>query len=181
MTAIRRGVSAAVLAALVVMLACGGDRGVPSLGEGRLGSRLATGGDIADSTLVYTFRPYTRGGTVKDLFNFFYFEGDTVCFSFPLTGGAAHGAVKAVFVDSARGISVEAERLEVVEGKIYGFSLVGSLMEKFFHAELAAPAPGDGYSCKDIPFEVRCTIELPGGAQERRLKGAFRIEYRDAK
>jgi hypothetical protein len=180
MAATRTRVRAAVVAALMVTLACGGERAVPALGEGRLGSRLAPGGDIADAGLVYTFRPPTRGGTVKDLFNFLYFEGDTVCFSFPLSGAAPRGAATAVFTDTAHGISVEAERLEMREGRVYGFSLVGSLMEKFFHAELAAPAPADGYCCRDVPFLVRCTVEIPGGVMERRVAGAFRIEYRTA-
>jgi len=138
-------------------------------------------GKITDPSLTYEFRPFARGGTVRDLFNYLYFEGDTVCFSFPLGGEAAPGSVSAVFTDPARGIQVEAERLEVTDGRAWGFSLVGSLMEKFFHDELARPAPRDGYCCRDIPFRVRCTVKAAGGDLERHIDGSFRIEYRDAR
>jgi hypothetical protein len=171
---------AILCAVLLAFSSCGG-KGESPLGEGTLGSRVSMRGKITDPALTYVFRPFTRGGTVKDLFNFLYFEGDTVCFSFPLGADAAPGAVSAVFTDPVHGVEVEAERLESADGRAFGFSLVGSLMEKFFHDELARPAPRDGYCCRDIPFRVRCTVKTPGGPFERYIDGAFRIEYRDAR
>jgi hypothetical protein len=172
---------AAVFCALVIAFASCAEKGGPMPGEGTLGSRVSMRGKITDPSLTYAFRPFTRDGTVKDLFNYLYFEGDTVCFSFPLGADAAPGTVSAVFADLAHGIEVEAERLEIADGRAFGFSLVGSLMEKFFHDELARPAPADGYCCRDIPFRVRCTLRAPGGPVERHIDGAFRIEYRNAR
>ncbi len=166
----------ALLLCALVCLACGENR--LRIESGRTGSRVSMTGEIEDERLVYRFPGYGRGGRVRDLFNYIYFQGDTVCFSFELSRTIARPVIAVSFVDVQSGAEFEAERIEICNKKIFGFSLVGSLLEKFFSNRLDAAIPHDGYCCRPVPFELRLRLrERDGSMLEHSLRGAFTIEY----
>jgi hypothetical protein len=167
-------VCAAVVSAFLLAAAAGcGGAGQTAV----LGSRLAPGGAIADAGLEYVFRPYKGRGTVKDLFNHLYFQGDTVCFSVMLPSAADSSRTLVSFVNPADGASFEAERVEVRGKRVYGFSLVGSIMEDFFSGALGRPLPEGAYCCVPVPFEIVIMSGDGAGRVERRLRGSFIIRY----
>jgi len=150
----------------------GGDRpGTPSLG-----SRLDVSGVIADHSLVYRFPRYPRRGTVKDLFNHIYFEGDTVCFSMALRGGAGPLKLRAEFNDPVSGKALEAERLETHGNRVYGFSLVGSILERFHEARLHRAIEAGEWRNRKVPFTLRITVQDRDGTTVREVTGSFRID-----
>lgn len=172
---IARALSALLLCALA-FLACSENR--LHIESARTGARVSMTGEIEDERLVYRFPEYRRGGRVRDLFNYIYFQGDTVCFSFELSRTVARGVITVSFIDVQSGAEFKAERIEVYNKKIFGFSLVGSLLEKFFSNRLDAAIPRDKYCCRPIPFELRFRVrEGDGGALEQKIRGAFTIEY----
>ncbi len=174
-TEIPRALSALLLCALAC-LACGENR--LRIESGRTGARVSMTGEIEDERLVYHFPEYRRGGRVRDLFNYIYFRGDTVCFSFELSRKIARPVIAVSFVDVQSGAEFEAERVEIYNKKIFGFSLVGSLLERFFSNRLDAAIPHDRYCCRPIPFELRFRVrERDGATLEQSLRGAFTIEY----
>jgi len=60
---------------------------------------------------------------------------------------------------------------------VYGFSLVGSILERFHKNELEGPPPADGYCCRDMPFEITLEIDDEQGSLRETMKSAFRIRY----
>jgi len=143
-----------------------------------LGSSLSTRGEITDSSLVYTFRDFEKKGTVRDLFNYIYFQGDTVCFSFCLSKPAGQGNIDAGFINPLTGKYYKAERIDVDGNRVSGFSLTGSIMEQFYHERLGNPVSPDRYCCSDISFLVKLSVRVNGKSIESRVPGKFRIEYR---
>ncbi len=159
-----------------MMMAAGScDKVGNSRDEVLLGSRLSASGMISDTSLKFHFSPRTLKGTEKDFFNFIYFEGDTVCFSFSRREGE-HVSVEGVeFIRSDRRYSCRVERLEIRESRIYGFSLVGSLLECFYRERLReAFEPGD-WKNRDIPFILEISIKKNGVPMRRVLYSSFRI------
>jgi len=170
-----RALSVLLLCALVVF-ACGEKR--LRIEEARTGARVSMTGEMEDEGLVYRFPEYRRGGRVRDLFHYIYFQGDTVCFSFAFSRPVARGAVAVRFIDPRSGAEYDAERIEVYKTRVFGFSLVGSLLEGFFKHRLEAPVPRDGFCCSPVPFGLRVLVREDGGATlEREFRGSFRIEY----
>lgn len=171
--------AAAALACLMLPACSRPDpSGKITIRAGEAGSVLSAGGEITDESLEYVFKP-RRVGTVRDLFNHLYFQGDTLCFSFTFSGDAADKDIRVSFMNPATGEAFPVERLEKYGNRVFGFSLVGTVMEQFFRARLNDAAPPDGFCCRDIPFEVAL---VACGAKENtatRIKGAFRIRYGD--
>lgn len=100
-----------------------------ALSDFTLGSNLSSKGLITDKKTDFIFS-YSGGGKYSDLFNYIYFQGDTVCFSFDFTGDVNKNA-RVWFVDQATGRKKYAERIEVLKSRVYGFALAGSLLEFF--------------------------------------------------
>jgi hypothetical protein len=111
---------------LAVMLGCSREF---ALSDFTLGSNLSSKGLVTDKKTDFTFS-YSGGGNYSDLFNYIYFQGDTVCFSFDFTGDVNKNA-RVWFVDQATGRTKYAERIEVLKSRVYGFALAGSLLEFF--------------------------------------------------
>jgi len=166
-------------AAMLIALLCSCGTGTFRLMDHGFGQEVTRQGRIINTSLQFTFPAYRRGGTARDLFNFLYFQGDTLCFSFRFSHNVSAGTVSAEFIDPATGRRFDAERLEVNGETVWGFSLVGSLMENFKRTDLASPVPGDGYCCRDIPFAVEVSASGEnGGTMTARGNSSFTIRYR---
>lgn len=124
-----------------------------------VGSNLSGDGSISNSSLNYKFKKYKKNRQVKDLFNYLYFKGDTLCFSFKINKEIMKDKIKAWFINPGNNDIFPVERIDVDDDRISGFSLVGSIMESFFSDQLRKPVPTDSFCCKDIPFKIRIEIE----------------------
>ncbi|HEY1405414.1 MAG TPA: hypothetical protein VF857_02285, partial [Spirochaetota bacterium] len=117
----------------------------------KIGSQIGGKGHITNDSVTFVFH-YTGKNSYRDLCNFIYFEGDTLCFSADFTGDLS-GTVNAVFADPLSSSVYPAERVEIIRSRAYGFSLVGSLLEHFNRANLDAPIPAERVI--HLPFVVR--------------------------
>lgn len=181
--------SAAFLVPLLAcILACA--PGKPRIESPALGSDLEHDGSMRDASLSYVFPPFNRGKTVRDLFNYLYFQGDTLCFTFRVNRHLEERMVRGWFVNPRTGKSYPVERIDVHEERtllpltgewcrVSGFSLVGSLMEDFYKGDLEKPMPRDRYSSSAIPFEIRLEVDQGEEILRRSLAGSFTIRYKD--
>jgi hypothetical protein len=169
--------SAASAAMMILLCAsCSGDFRMISA---ETGSNLSPDGTISDRSPVYSFRNPGDLKTNKDLFNFMYFEGDTVCFSFRFSRPVTEKQVSAYFVDPSSRKAFPVERLDIHDGgRVSGFSLTGSLLEQFFAETISKAADPASLRGKEIPFTVRLLVALPEKTETFETAGKFRIEYR---
>lgn len=144
---------------------------------GALGSSLSPDGTLENASLVYRFDTFTRGGRNRDLFNYLYFEGDTICFSFELEQRVDRNAIAVWFINPKTGRRFAAERVDLSARRIYGFSLLGSVMENFYREKLDEAIPADAYCCREIPLAVALIIQTPRKTEEKTVRGSFRIFY----
>ena len=142
------------------------------------GSGLDTKGHINGKSLSFNFSAGDgEMRTVRDLFNFIYFEGDTLCFSLELNRPVKKGEISVAFRAPGKEMLFPAERLEVKECQVWGFSLVGSLLENFYAASLTESLKGTAFQNKVIPFEL--IVALKTQKKPFILKGgAFSVDYR---
>ena len=177
---VMRGIAfsfAAALLFLSAMPSCSGDG--PVVRDFSLGSRLEPDGSIGDDSLIYTLKPFNKKGSNRDLFNHIYFQGDTVCFSLLVSRPVAKGMVKAWFVDPVSGRGYAAERLDVENRRISGFSLAGSLLDDFNRERRDEPVRPDHFCCVPVPFEVRITLADGRGGFSVSKKSSFTVRYED--
>jgi hypothetical protein len=163
----------ALALAVAALIGCAGrEKGI------HLGQEIHADGAIKTRGLDYHFKPAPSAQTPRQLFNRFYFQGDTICFSMD-AGRNLHGCrVTARFSDPASGRSFPAERLEISGSRVWGFSLVGSLMDGFFRDELDAPLPPSRYEGRRIPFAVEIDLDCrEGGPARYTVNGSFSIGY----
>lgn len=166
-------------AAIIILLVLSCGDGTFRLKSHRFGQDISRQGGITNGSTSFTFPVYRRGGARRDLFNYLYFKGDTLCFSFAFSRGLEGRTPAAVFIDPATGRRFNAERLEVSGDTVWGFSLIGSLLEKFHGDRPDDPIPQGAFCCKDIPFGVEVTVPgKEGDAVTVRKDSSFRIEYR---
>lgn len=164
----------ATLLSLLLFTACSGKLEIVS---GELGSSLAGGGEIGNSSLEYRLKRFTGGTRNRDLFNAIYFQGDTLCFSFELTRRVGEEMVSVWFINPETGERYRAERIDMHEKRISGFSLLGSILESYYKQHLDAAIPRDAYCCKDIPVDVEITIDNTKNQVRKNMSGSFRIVY----
>lgn len=139
-----------------------------------LGSDL-NNGSISNIQLTYTFKKYEGKNSVQDLINFMYFQGDTICFRFNPPDYNTKSSIKAWFVNPSTGKAYPAERIDMHDDGYTGFSLVGSIMEKFKRKILKNKIPVKSFCCKEIPFIIR--VVYNNKLFEK--KGSFIIRYLD--
>jgi hypothetical protein len=111
---------------LLCSIICGCSR-TPVCTGANFGSNIIKKGIISDKNLSFVFK-YSDGSKNSDLYNFIYFQGDTVCFSFDYNFDVDTD-VKVWFIDPKTGRIKIAERVEILKSRVYGFSLAGSLLE----------------------------------------------------
>jgi hypothetical protein len=138
------------------------------------GCKFSQKGLMIDKSLSYTF-DYKKQGTFRDLCNFIYFEGDTVCFSFDFNQDI-DGTAKVYFVDTVTKKRVLAERIEILRSRVYGFSLAGSLLEHFNTSRLGNPVPKQDREIKQ-PFILRIELERQGKKYSEERAVEFVVKY----
>jgi len=142
-----------------------------------LGSDLSSKGEISDRNLEFVFKKYKRGGQMKDFFNYMYFEGDTLCFSFGASRTIDACEVTAWFINPDDNRVYQAERIDIHGKTISGFSLMGSIMEKFFYKDIAIPAKGDEFENESIPFIVNLRVMCGKEVVEKKVPGSFSLRF----
>lgn len=147
--------------------------------SGALGSRLAPDGAVDDDRLEFRFdrRSADAKRTNRELFDYFYFQGDTICFSFELSKDLAPGSARVWFVDPLTGEHLPAERIDVRGRRVSGFSLVGSLLRDRHRVRHAEPVPPGRWCCERIPVAVAIVIADGDGASTGVISGRFSITY----
>jgi hypothetical protein len=166
-------------AALIILLLFSCSDAAFRLKSHGFGQEITRAGKITNGSTVFSFPVYARGGTNRDLFNYLYFKGDTLCFSFRFSHNVEGRAVAAAFIDPVTGQRFPAERLEKSGNTVWGFSLAGSLMEKFQGGRLDGAIPANAFCCANIPFAVEVTVAgREGDILTARKESSFRIEYR---
>jgi hypothetical protein len=144
-----------------------------ALSDFNLGSNLSSKGLITDTKTEFSFS-YSGGGAYTDLFNYIYFQGDTVCFSYDFNGDVAKNA-RVWFVDQASGRKKDAERIEVLKSRVYGFALAGSLLEFFKKDSLHNKI---GTERKIVqPFTLIIEAEGKGKKIVAEKKGEFTVTF----
>ncbi len=173
-------ITSLILAAAITFLpAAGCGPGEFGIRSHSFGKNITTRGEATEGPLSYTFRPFRCGGTGRDLFNFLYFEGDTLCFSVEFSEPLTNARAEAWFVNPKTGRRYRAERLEISGTILWGFSLVGSLMEKFYAEMSAKPLPPGNFCCRKIPFELHVALRKPGRKIiTAQYPGTFQLQYR---
>ncbi len=173
MSRIRNALFALPAVILVFLASCAGTD------ETAFGQSVDRAGVITDRSLAFTFAAPRGKKSAKDLFDYLYFQGDTVCFSYRFPRSVEKCDAAAEFINPQTGERFHAERLEKTGNRLWGFSLAGSLLDKFFFAERDRPAPSDLYGGRDIPFIVEAELRCPGEPiVSKSGKSSFRIEYR---
>ena len=135
-------------------------------------------GTMEEKSLEFFFKEPKKQNTSSDIFNFIYFEGDTLCFSYTLTQRLYKSQAAVFFINPQTGEAFPVERLEVYRYRIYGFTLVGSILEKFYHPELKKKPPADKWCCREIPFIIEARFRNRDESITHRHRGSFRITYR---
>jgi|GEM_PF-350060 len=167
----------ALIILLLIFISCG--PGKFSIQSIETGSNLDARGAINQEFLTFTFSEPSKKRNVQDLFNHIYFAGDTLCFSLKYTGKVKKEEISISFVNPATGESFKAERIDVQDNYISGFSLVGTVLEKFYKNDLLKRIPQNKYCCKQIPFQLR--IEIMGSDKfvNSITSGSFRLKYNE--
>jgi hypothetical protein len=137
-----------------------------------LGASFSKTGIITEKSTDFTFH-YEKAGKIRDLCNFIYFEGDTLCFSVDFSHDVED--VTAYFTNPATGKKYRAERIEKLRSRVYGFSLVGSILEEFLHDSLDAPIPPDRTIV--VPFSVTVEVTCSGRSAAKETKGKLSVRF----
>lgn len=158
-------------ASALFIFGCSGQFRIDSID---MGSSIDRFGHIENPSLDYTFN-YKGTGRFGDLYNYFYFEGDTVCFSIDFSKNIS-GNVKVYFIDPRTNIKVEAERTEKEKYRVWGFSLVGSLLESFNSKTLNEnPNSPDRKIIQN--FELYIEAEENGQVITQKMGKLFSVRY----
>jgi hypothetical protein len=158
------------LIAVTVLFSCSGK---PAFVDASFGSNITKTGLISDKNLKFSFK-YGKGGLNRDLYNFIYFEGDTVCFSFNYNADIDKD-VRVWYIDAKTGRKKAAERIEVLRSRVFGFSLAGSLLE-FFRSGTLDKELGNERSIVQ-EFVVRVEAFHNGEIISAEKKGEFTVTY----
>ena len=162
---------AAALCALLFVCGCSSEFKATSF---ETGAEFSKTGIITVKPTQYAFH-YEKGGSrMKDLCNFIYFEGDTLCFSADFTRDV-DGEAQVFFVDPATGKRYPAERIEKLRSRVYGFSLVGSVMEEFLKASLDKEIPAG--RTLTLPFVVTVKAVCGGKEASAETKGTLVVRF----
>ncbi len=111
---------------------------VPPIGRPDLGSDIDTlSGRITRPSLKFSFPLKDNSWNIKRYFHYIYFEGNTVCFSYPLKHPDPQASYSVYFV--YQGQRFPAERTGISKDRIWGFSLLGTLLEECYPDRLGEP------------------------------------------
>lgn len=148
--------------------------------ETALGQKLSANGKIANESLTFIYDPKEAFSKNMDFFNFVYFEGDTLCFSFKLAKNLTEKQVAVYFINPITNTEFKAERVDITGKYVTGFSLTGTLLEQFFGDILELAFDSKRFINKDISFIVRIDItddaEKDKPAISQTVESVFKID-----
>ncbi len=134
-------------------------------------------GEISNRDLNYRIKTFTKKGKNRDLFDYIYFQGDNICFSFKFSKRITKGDIKVKFSDPAGTWTLPSERTEFKGNRSYGFSLLGSLLEKKYSSFLNAPLTKQKFCCRKISFNVIVEIIENNKTRKITFKRNLMIRY----
>lgn len=138
------------------------------------GSSVSMKGAIANNSLTFAFKPCTHCRSLRDVCNYIYFQGDTLCFSVECNQDIESATITAYFENPATRTTYKAERIEKVTKTVYGFSLVGSLLETIFWKEIII----NGFSKTiKLPFAIHVTIEHQNHKVHRTISDTLYVQF----
>ncbi len=150
----KQSMSTAALACLLAVLSC--TQQPQKVLESASGSSLDSNGAVSRHSLDFGLSAPAGPLTNRDLFNEIYFQGDTVCFSFLLAKEPRSETVKVEFINPSDGSAFPAERVDITDNRIHGFSLAGTLLEQFCGVSPALAAKITAGS--EIPCSARVKV-----------------------
>jgi len=131
-----------------------------------VGQNFSADGKTTNTNLIFQFHTKDTFNKNKDFFNFVYFEGDTVCFSYKLAQAITKEQLKIYFINPKTNARFAAERIDIINNNLVtGFSLVGSILEQFFGDRLEQSFQEKAFINADIPFIV--SIEISADAEKQ--------------
>ena len=120
------------------------------------GQSLTPTGEVINTSQKYVFKKPAKTGTLRDLYNHIYFQGDTLCFSLLLNRTLRSPSIHAILRNPQSGVETEVERLETAGKRVYGFSLIGSILENFHRGPMDKKADISNWEGRRVP----CVIEI---------------------
>lgn len=159
---------------LIFLLFCAG---CTSREDFKTGCMINREGHITDHSTVYTFSDLRKNRQIRQLFNDIYFKGDMLCFSLSRMDNISGNDVSVTFIHQPTGRTVGAERIEKSGSVIWGFSLVGSVLEAFFPDEPASPADTWKERDIDIPVLIRVEYSHEKARVKREKNLMIRVRY----
>ena len=151
--------------------------GEPEIVNTSTGQGLDPSGEILKTSKVYRFPVPSKKGTVRDLFNHIYFEGDTLCFNVTLNRDVTNSPVSVHMRNPISGVATEVERLEVLDNRVYGFSLVGSILEDFFALRLNENADISQWDGKQVPCDIYVHIKMGDVNIHEKISTSFQLTF----
>jgi len=138
------------------------------------GSSVSISGAIANNSLTYTFKPCTHCRSLKDVCNYIYFQGDTLCFSIQCNKNIEPATITAYFENPKTHKTYKAERIETMKKTVYGFSLVGSLLETIFWEDIKKHG---FFKTVKLPFVIHVTIEHQNQKVHHTLSNTLTVQF----
>ncbi len=132
---------------------------------------------LEDTNTIFRFKEPGALNVGKDLFNYLYFEGDTLGFYVLVSGDIKIKKAEAVIINPINNSSFHAERIDIKNNKVFGFTLLGTIMENFYREKINLPVPRDRFCCSYIDYAVDIIISGETENINMRINGKFRIEY----
>lgn len=163
-----------VLSGLFIVTACT-DKPL-KITNAACGSSVLMNGAIANTSLTYTFKPCKHCRSLKDICNYIYFQGDTLCFSIQCNQNIESATVTAYFENPATHTTYKTERIEKVKKTIYGFSLVGSLLENIYREEINK---NPCFKAVKLPFVIHVTIDNQNQKIYHTISDTLQIQFDD--
>ncbi|SRR6056297_230391 len=164
---------------LCVLLAAGCLPREVAVVEMATGQSLTPDGEVINTSHRYVFKKPSRPGTHRDLYNHVYFQGDTLCFSLRLTRPLKSPSIHAIIRDPQTGIKTEVERLETAGKRVYGFSLIGSILENFHRGPMDNKADISSWEGRRVPCIIEIRIVEGETVIQKSISTSFEISFRN--
>ncbi|MFW5862592.1 MAG: hypothetical protein ACOCWZ_10085 [Spirochaetota bacterium] len=170
--------STVILTMLCVLLTTGCVPREPAVVEMATGQSLTPEGEVIDTSHRYVFKKPSRPGTLRDLYNHIYFQGDTLCFSLRLNRPLKSPTIHAVIRDPRSGVETEVERLETAGKRVYGFSLIGSILENFHRGLMDRKAGISSWEGRRVPCVIEIRIVEGEKVLHKNINTHFEISFK---
>lgn len=144
-----------------------------------IGSNIDAEGKISNRNVTYTFKRKSNLKTIKDLYNHLYFAGDILGFTIVFDEKPEQDQLNIIFINADNHRYISAERIDILENRVSGFCLIGSLMEQFYKNKLN-DAPSDLFYEQHIPVIIQLKVKSASGKETiYTKKTVFEVKYRN--